>query len=68
MYTGEQDPMGGLEHAQTVVMNLLDGLSGCYWALVADNFFTSISLAKRLLEHDTYLIGTLRSNHASSGK
>ena len=30
IYTGQQDPMAGLEHAQTVVMNLLDGLEGCY--------------------------------------
>ena len=67
IYTGEQDPMAGLGHAQTVVMNLLDGLEGCYRTVVADNFFTSISLAKRLLEHDTYLIGTLRSNRAGSG-
>ena len=67
IYTGQQDPMAGLGHAQTVVMNLLDGLEGCYRTVVADNFFTSISLAKCLLENDTYLIGTLRSNRAGSG-
>jgi len=59
IYTGEQDPMAGVGHAEKVVMNLLDGLSGCYRAVVTDNFFTSISIAKRLLAHDTYLIGTL---------
>lgn len=68
IYTGEQDPMAGVGHAETVVMNLLNGLSGYYRTVVADNFFTSISLAKRLLAHDTYLIGTLRSNRAASGK
>ncbi|CAF1610812.1 unnamed protein product [Adineta ricciae] len=52
--------MAGLGHAQTVVMHLLDDLEGCYRTVAADNFFTSILLAKRLLEHDTYLIGTLR--------
>ena len=67
IYTGQQDPMAGLGHAEAVVMNLLDGLEGCYRTVVADNFFTSISLAKHLLEQDTYLIGTLRSNRASSG-
>jgi hypothetical protein len=67
IYTGQQDPMAGLGHAQTVVMNLLDGLEGCYRTVVADNFFTSIPLAKRLLEDDTYLIGTLRSNRVGSG-
>ncbi len=35
--------------------------------MVAENFFTSISLAKNLLEYDTYLIGTLRNNRAGSG-
>ena len=48
-------------------MKLLDGLDGCYRTVVADNFFTSISLAKYLLEHDTYLIETLRKNRIGSG-
>ncbi|CAF3968982.1 unnamed protein product [Rotaria sordida] len=48
-------------------MKLLDGLDGCYRTVVADNFFTSISLAKYLLEHDMYLIGTLRKNRVGSG-
>jgi hypothetical protein len=47
--------------------NEFDDLEGCYRTVVADNFFTSISLAKRFLEHDTYLIRTLRSNRAESG-
>jgi hypothetical protein len=48
IYTGEQESMAGVEHAQAVVMELLDGLDGCYGT---DNFFTTISLAKYLLEH-----------------
>ena len=67
IYTGQQDPMAGLGHVESVVMNLLNGLSGCYRTVVADNFFTGISLAKRLLEKETYLIGTMRSNRAGSG-
>ena len=67
VYTGQQDPTAGLGHPQTVVMNLLDGLLGCYVTVAVDNFLTSISLAKRLLEDDIYLIGTLRSNRAGSG-
>ena len=67
IYTGQPDPMAGLGHAQTVVMNLLNGLEGCYRTVVADNFFTSISLPKRLMEHDTYLIGTMISNRVGSG-
>ena len=67
IYTGQQDPMVDPGNAQTVVMNLLDGLEGCYRTVVADNFFTSIPLAKRLLEDDTYLIRALRSNRTGSG-
>ena len=59
--------MTGLGYAPTAVMNLLDGLEGCYRIMVAVNFFTSISLAKRLLGHDMYLIGTLRRNRAGPG-
>ena len=66
IYTGKQDPTAGLGHVQTFVMDLTDGLLGCYRTVVADNFFTSISLTKRLLRNDTYLIGTLRSNRAGS--
>ena len=43
--------MAGLGHAEAIVMNLLDGLSGCYQTVVADNFFTSISLAKSSQVH-----------------
>ena len=67
IYTGEQDPMISLGHAETIVMNLLDGLLGYYRAVVADNF-TSISLAKSLLAHDTYLIGALGRNRTAFGK
>ena len=66
VYTGKQNPTADLGHAQTVLMDLTDGLSGCYRTVVADNFFTSIFLAKSLLRNDTYLIGTLRSNRAGS--
>jgi hypothetical protein len=67
VYTGKKDPTAGLGHSQTVVMDLSEDLLGCYRTVVADNFFTSIPLAKRLLWNDTYLIGTLRSNRAGSG-
>ena len=67
IYTGQQDSMAGLAHAHTVVMHSWDDLEGCYRTVIADNFFTGIPLAKRLLEHDTYLIRTLRSNRAGSG-
>ena len=67
IYSGKQDPTAGLEHAQTVVLDLADDLLECHRTVVVDNFFTSISLAESLLRNDTYLIGTLRSNRARSG-
>lgn len=67
-YTSQQDPMAGLGYFEAVVINLLNGLSGCYRTVVADNFFIGISLATRLLEKETYLIGTMRSNRAGSGQ
>ena len=66
VYTSKQGPTAGLGHAQTVVLDLADGLLGCHRTVVVDNFFTSISLAESLLRNDTYLIGTLRSNRAGS--
>ncbi len=68
IYTGKQNPTTGLEHSQTVTIQLLKDLFGCYQTAVVDNFFTSIGLAKRLLRNDTYLIETLRSNRVGSGK
>ena len=59
--------MAGTEHAQAMVMNLLDNLEGCYRSVVADSFFISISLAKQSLEHDAYLIETVRANRVTSG-
>ena len=67
IYTDEQYWTAGVGRAQTVVMKLLDGLDGCYRTVAVDNFFTSISLAECLLEHDTYLVGTLRTNRVGSG-
>jgi hypothetical protein len=66
IYTGKQNPPTNLGHSQTVTMQLLEDLLGCYRTVAADNFFTTIALGKRLLENDTYLIGTLRSNRAGS--
>ena len=66
IYTGKQDSTTGLGHAQTVVLDLADGLLKCHRTVVVDNFFTSISLAEILLRNDTYLTGTLRSNCAGS--
>ena len=68
IYTGKQNPTNSLEHSQTIIMQLLEDLFGCYQNVVADNFFMSIALGKQLLENDTYLIGTLRNNRVGFGK
>jgi hypothetical protein len=68
IYTGKQNPTTGLGHSQAVTMQLLKDLFGCYRTVVANNFFTSITLAKRLFENDTYLIRRLRSNRIGFGK
>lgn len=67
IYTDQHDSIAGLGHAQIVVMDLLDDLEGCYRTVLADNFFTGILLTRHLLEHDRYLIGTLRGNCVGSG-
>ena len=66
IYTGKQDLTAGLGHAQTVVLDLADGLLKYHRTIGVDNFFTSISLAERLLRNDNYLIGILRGNRAGS--
>ena len=66
VYTSKQDPTAALGHAQTVELDLADGLLECHRTVVVDNFLTSIFLAKSLLRNDTYLIGTLRSNRVGS--
>ena len=48
--TGQEDPMKGLDHAEAMIMSLFDGLFGCYRTVVAENYFTSISFAKSVLE------------------
>ncbi|CAF3122687.1 unnamed protein product [Rotaria sp. Silwood2] len=52
-FDGKLNPMTSLGHPQTVTMELLEDLFECYRTVVADNFFTSIALAKRLLGNDT---------------
>jgi hypothetical protein len=43
-------------------MKLIEGLLDSGRVLHADNYYTSIHLAHQLLEHSTYLVGTLRIN------
>lgn len=45
-----------------VVMKLCEPYLGVGRSVVTDNFYTSVELAQKLLENQTYLIGTLRKN------
>ena len=66
--TGKLDPTTSFSRTQAVTMQLLEDLFGCYRTVVADNFFTSIVLAKPVLRDDSYPIGTLRNNRVESEK
>ncbi|KAK2574897.1 hypothetical protein KPH14_012617, partial [Odynerus spinipes] len=50
-------PLG--EH---VVLKLMEPFTGCGRSVTTDNYFTSISLATKLLAKRTTLVGTIRSN------
>jgi hypothetical protein len=44
IYTGKQNPTTNLGHSQTVTMQLLEDLFGCYRTVVADNFLRVLLL------------------------
>ena len=45
-----------------VVLKLMDPFTGCGRTVTTDNFFTSVSLAKKLLARKTTIVGTIRGN------
>lgn len=51
-----------------VVMRLSEPLLNCGRTLVTDNWYTSVDLAKQLLDKQTHLIGTLRKNRKGNPK
>lgn len=51
-----------------VVMKLMGNLLDCGRTLCTDNYYTSVSLAHSLLNRQTHLIGTLRSNRKFNPK
>ena len=56
--TGEREGALG----ESVVLKLSQAISGRYHQLYFDNYFTSIPLLAKLLDHDTYACGTIRTN------
>jgi len=62
VYCGQSDPLSGMSHAESVVMKLMEGRLDVGHELYVDNFYTSVPLAKKLLERQTLVCGTLRRN------
>ena len=60
IYKGKSDRTFSLP--TEIVMNLSQPYLNAGRTLVTDNFYTSVELAKKLLQSRTHLVGTLRSN------
>jgi len=61
IYSGKQEERQ-TDLAGTVVMKLMHKYVDAGRTLCTDNFYTSVTLAAKLLEQQTHLVGTLRSN------
>lgn len=64
LYSGKNLTATKQSHPRTVVMELMDDLLYGGRILYADSFYTSVPLAKELLEKKTFLCGTLRANRS----
>ncbi|CAB3254169.1 unnamed protein product [Arctia plantaginis] len=62
VYTGKDEENSGAGHGYDVVLKLTKNLLHEGRTLIADNFYTSVSLAEELLKRNTYLCGTVRTN------
>lgn len=61
IYEGKEKVRGG-NVPTNIVMDLSEKLLGEGRTIVTDNYYTSIDLAKKLLQRQTHLLGTLRKN------
>lgn len=67
IYCGkEQD--AGASVPTNVVMTLAENLLDSGRTMVTDNYYTSMDLANKLLDRETHLLGTLRSNRRGNPK
>lgn len=62
IYSGRGENGPERNHGQVTVLKLLQGLEEKSREVIADNFYSSIELAERLLTRKTRYCGTLRSN------
>jgi hypothetical protein len=58
----------GQSSSQNVVLTLAKNLFNKGRTIYTDNYYTSIDLAHSLLEKQTHLVGTLRSNRKLNPK
>ncbi|XP_047741769.1 piggyBac transposable element-derived protein 4 isoform X2 [Hyalella azteca] len=59
---GRSESCKNLGSAESVVARLMHPLLGTGMTVYTDNYYTSLPLAKFLLDHKIYLCGTIRSN------
>lgn len=61
VYTGKMNNVPEKEQGKRVVLEMVDGLSSGY-GITADNFFTSLAVAKELLKEQKTITGTIKLN------
>lgn len=62
VYTGKDDEKSGAGHGHDIVLRLTNNLLEEGRTLIADNFYTSVTLAEELLKKNTLICGTVRNN------
>ncbi|CAH2101217.1 unnamed protein product [Euphydryas editha] len=69
VYTRATDTIvGGANHSEKVVLNLLTNYLNQGYSVYMDNFYNSVNLAHKLLTLKTYCTGTLRANRRNNPK
>lgn len=69
VYAGASDTLvGGANHTEKVVLNLLSNYVNKGYSVYMDNFYNSVNLAQKLLTLKTYCSGTLRVNRKNNPK
>ncbi|CAH2009420.1 unnamed protein product [Acanthoscelides obtectus] len=68
IYCGKKEDISEHGHTVDVTVKLMESLLNEGRSLYTDNFYASVKLAEYLLQNDTYLCGTLRSNRKGNAK
>ena len=67
-YASRDRPTATATHSTQIVLDLAEQYLKTGRTVTTDNYYTSVALAKMLLENQTHLVGTLRRNRASNPK